>query len=423
MIVRCRVLALVVALLTGPAPVGAPPALAPAPSLLSAAEVAALDPDAQAVLLAPLRAAAAALDAVGRSQDRDVYAGVALDASTGRTDLYLTDPGAAAGVLAAARLHDPDLAANQVVVHRAAYALTVLDAASRQAVESPEPYALYASYPAPDASGVRVEVRDPVAASRESAPDLEVASRDGTRVRVPVTFVAGSPRVAHDWDAVKWHDSAPFIGGDVLTSDGDHHYCTAGLPAVRKKDRHPVMVTANHCFGSGDRVYTAAGRTWAYRNGRTGRYVGTVTRRSTAYDAEVLDGADDAADESDTSGWKPLTSVAYSYRGDDVCHSGARSAADGHPTPCGIEVTIDDLYFREGGHTVRGVEGEDVHGWGSVNGDSGGTVFAVQPHGTRQLRGQVSSGGADGTDDQRRVDWPEAVDIFRTLGLELDPET
>ena len=64
-----------------------------------------------------------------------------------------------------------------------------------------------------------------------------------------------------------------------------------------------------------------------------------------------------------------------------------------------------------------------MHGWGSVNGDSGGTVFAVEARGRRQLRGLVSSGGADGTADQKRVDWPEAVDIFRALGLRLNPTT
>jgi hypothetical protein len=310
-----------------------------------------------------------------------------------------------------------------VEVRRAAYPLTTLDAASRQAVSSTQPYAVDAAYPAPDASGVDVEVSDPATASRTAGHVLRLTDRVGTQTAVPVTFVAGSPRVAHDWDAVKWHDAAPFIGGDVLTSDGDHHYCTAGLPAVRVRDRHPVLVTAAHCFAADQRVYTAAGATWAYRNKRKGDYVGTVTKRSTAFDAELLDGTHNDADESDTSGWKPLTSVAYSYRGDYVCQSGARSASKGHPTPCGIKVTIDDLYFQEGGHTVRGVEGVDVHGWGSVDGDSGGTVFAVEPHGKRQLRGQVSAGGADGTKDQRRVDWPEAVDIFRTFKLRLNPST
>lgn len=384
--------------------------------------VAALDPATQGVLLDPLRSAAAALDAVGRRERPDVYAGVALDVAGGRTDLYLTDPSAAASVVAAARRTDPALSLDEVSVHPAAFALTVLEAASRQAVDDPQPYAVYAAYPAPDASGVRVEVRDPAAAARVAGRVLRVAARDGATAAVPVVFLAGSPRVAHGWDAVKWHDRAPFIGGDVLTTDG-HRYCTAGLPAVRVRDHRPVMVTAAHCFSAGQRVRTGAGATWAYQNGRTGAYVGTVTTRSRSRDAEVLTGTTNDADESDTSGWKPLTSVAYSYRGDEVCHAGARSAADGHPTPCGIRVTIDDLYFREAGHTVRGVEGVDVHGWGSVNGDSGGTVFAVEPHGERQLRGLVSTGGADGTADQRRVDWPEAVDIFRTFGLELNPRT
>lgn len=394
----------------------------PAVSGPTGAEVAVMDPAVQGALLAPLRASAAALDGAGRRDEPAVYAGVALDVTAARTDLYLTDPAAAPGLVALARRTDPGLTLDQVSVHGAAYALATLDAASRVVVAAQRPYAVYAAYPAPDASGVRVEVSDSVAAARTWGTHLLVAQQDGTETEVPLSFVAGSPRAAHGWDAVKWHDSAPFIGGDVLTHDG-HHYCTAGLPAVRIRGSHPVMVTAAHCFGTGSRVYTGAGATWAYRNGRTGSYVGTVTKRRTSLDAEILDGADNNADESDTSGWKPLTSVAYSYRGDYVCHSGARSASKGHPTPCGIKVTIDDLYFREGGHTVRGVEGVDVHGWGSVNGDSGGTVFAVQAHGRRQLRGMVSAGGTDGTADQKRVDWPEAVDVFREFGLELNPKT
>ena len=440
--VRCGALALVVALLTGPVPAEAvlaaarpelptaprssatapPTSTTTSPSTREGGPVATLDPVAQAALLAPLRAAAAALDAVGRHDLPDAYAGVALDAPDARTDLYLTDPGAAPALVARARRTDPGLTLADVTVHPAAFPLAVLEAASRRAVDSPEPYAVDAAYPAPDGSGVRVEVSDPAAAARTTGTALRAAGPDGRSVAVPVTFLAGTPRVPHDWDDVKWHDSAPFIGGDVLTTDG-HRYCTAGLPAVRVKDHRPVMVTAAHCFGTGQRVYTGAGKTWDYRDGRTGRYVGTVTTRNRSRDAEVLVGTANDADESDTSGWKPLTSVAYSYRGDVVCHAGARSAADGHPTPCGIEVTIDDLYFREAGHTVRGVEGVDVHGWGSVGGDSGGTVFAVEADGDRQLRGMVSTGGADGTVDQRRVDWPEAVDVFKTLKLKLNPKT
>lgn len=402
------------------APVIAPPRV-PGPT---EAQLAALDPTAQAALLAPLREAAAALDAVGRRDAPAEYAGVALDVTDGRIELSLTDRAAAPRLVAAARRLDRGLTPHQVVVHGARYSLLTLQAASRAALGLALPFDVYAAYPAPDGSGVEVEVRNPAVAARTVGPRLTIA-RSGSaaaRTGVGVRFVVGSPRVAHGWDAVKWRDTPPFIGGDVLTRDG-HHYCTAGLPAVRVRDSHPVMVTAAHCFSVGQRVYTAAGRTWDYGNGRTGNDVGTVTKKSTLWDAELVDGASNAADESDTSGWKPLTSVAYSYRGDYVCHSGARSAAEGHPTPCGIKVTISDLYFREGGYVVRGVEGVDVHGWGSVNGDSGGTVFAVEPHGERQLRGLVSSGGKDGTEDQPRVDWPEAVDIFDAFGLKLNPST
>ncbi len=313
----------VVLLAGGLSPAAAAASAAAVGAAPSEAQVAALDPADQATLLAPLRSAAAALDAAGRRDAPAAYAGVALDVPAGRTELYLTDPGEAAGLLAAAQRSDPGLRADQVDVLTARYALVTLEAASREAVGTRAPYAVYAAYPAPDASGIRVEVSDPAAAARTTVPQVLAGDQDGRRVSVPVVFVAGTRRVEHDWDAVKWHDQAPFIGGDVLTSDG-HRYCTAGLPAVRVRDRHPVMVTAAHCFDSGQRVYTGAGATWAYKNGRTGRYVGTVTKRSTARDAEILDGADNNADESDTSGWKPLTSVAYSYRGDYVCQSGAR---------------------------------------------------------------------------------------------------
>jgi len=67
------------------------------------------------------------------------------------------------------------------------------------------------------------------------------------------------------------------------------------------------------------------------------------------------------------------------------------------------------------------VEGVDIHGWGTVNGDSGATVLANWGRGVRQARGIVSNGGKDGTPDQRRVQWTEAVDIFHQFGLKLNP--
>ncbi len=184
------------------------------------------------------------------------------------------------------------------------------------------------------------------------------------------------------------------------------------------------MITAAHCFGVGQQVYTGGGPTWSWGNGQVGNWVGQVTARNQDWDAETLDGANNNADESDNEGWLPLTSVAYSYNGDFVCQSGARSAFFGHGTPCGIKVTNQDLWFPVAGYNSHGVEGVDVNGWGSVQGDSGGIVFSVPGSGNaRQARGIVSAGGADNTPDQRRVDWVEATDILNAYGLNLNPTT
>src|SRR6185503_2000923 len=191
-------------------------------------------------------------------------------------------------------------------------------------------------------------------------------------------FTKGSPSQAKSekWNKIKWSDSSPFIGGDVITNGTG--YCTTGLPAVRKSDGRTVMVTAAHCFRLGQRVFTGAGATWSWSNGRLGNYVGTVTSRKQGWDAELLVGANNNGDESDVNGWIPATSVGYSYRGDMVCHSGAKSAYRGHSTPCGIKVTNPDTRWLINGYIARGVEGVDVlHGWGSVGGDSGATVWAA----------------------------------------------
>ena len=188
------------------------------------------------------------------------------------------------------------------------------------------------------------------------------------------------------------------------------------------------MVTAAHCFSVGTAVYTRAGTAGSYSNGLKGNYVGTVTDRDTAWDAEILDGADNNADESDASGWKPLTSYAYSYNGDYVCHDGQRSFFMGHPTPCDIKVTDQDKYCGPTtgcpglSYTARGVWGVAVNnGWGSAGGDSGATIFAVQSGGTRQARGLLSDG--DPADGAPGVFWTEATDIFGHWGLTLNPRT
>lgn len=390
-------------------------------AVLTDAQVAALSPDAQAVRLAPLRAVANAVGAVGRGSAADVYGNLAIDAGHDVVTVYLTDPGQAARVLAAARAADPKIDSSLIRFQKAAATHAALDAAARHVVALADAGKLPAHVdmvgPAADASGLEVDVDDPATARAASTP-----------LGVPVAYRQGHVLKAKAWANSKWDDSTPFIGGDALTSSGTGTGCTAGLPAVRRSDNHPIMVTAAHCFGVGTRVYTRGGTPGAYSNGLKGNYVGTVTARVQEWDAETIDGANNNADESDTTTWMPLTSFAYSYNGDYVCHDGQRSFFYGHPTPCNIKVTDQDKYCGPStgcpglSYTARGVWGDAVNnGWGAADGDSGATMFAVEPGGVRQARGLLSDGTpGDGTPG---VFWTEATDIFNYYGLTLNPQT
>lgn len=371
---------------------------------------------AQTVLLDPLRRLASGLDAQGRGHWAASYSGVALDPANDAVNLYATDTRAARAIVAAARRADPAAAWRSVHVRRATHSRIDLERQARRLLDAPAALNLTAVSVPVNGSALTVHV------SRSTASMARLLRGTDIEVVPPVRQPAVAAPTFTPWAKVKWHDTAPFIGGDVLTRGSG--YCTAGLPAVRRRDRHPLLVTAGHCFRIGQRVYTGGRTIGARRNGGVGAFVGTVRQRSTEWDAAVLDGADNNADESDTTGWKPLTSVGYSFVGDYVCHDGAASFFLHHPTPCGIKVTDGDIWFKIGGYWARGVEGVDVRtGWGSHNGDSGGTVFAVERGGVRQARGIISSGGADGTPDQKRVDWVEAPDIFAAFGLRLNSRT
>ena len=403
---------------------------------LTDAQLAAMTPDQQARVLDPLRAVAEALGTAGRGGIADIYGNVLIDANDGLVKLYLTDTKQAPRAIAAARAVNPKVDASRIRVLSAAATHNALDAASQRIVAMADahrlPFPIGMVGPAPDASGVEVDVADPAALSAATqAPAAPAPAAVGTltaKLGVPLTFRPGQALAPKAWDATKWHDSAPFIGGDAITGSGSGHGCTAGLPAVRLSDNHPVMVTAAHCFGVGAAVYTRAGTPGSYSNGLKGNYVGTVTDRDTAWDAEIIDGADNNADESDTTGWKPMTSSAYSYNGDYVCHDGQRSYFMGHPTPCNIKVTNQDKYCGPTTgcpglpYTARGVWGETVNGgWGSAGGDSGATIFAVESGDVRQARGILSDG--DPADGAPGVFWTEATDILNHWHLTLNSRT
>lgn len=399
-------------------------------------QLAALPPQALSLRLEPLRRAATSIGGLGRTSEWSrVWTDVQLDANHGVVRLLVTSRIGGLRLLAAARLRaDFDASIVQIVV--VPHCRLVLDAVvSALAVDAPRGRQ-GAIFVATDGSGVVVEVTGPPTSPRWVQQSL-VPGEGPVKVsfvrairRSPKEFTgagATAPRLPQayspsSWAASKWHDHQPFIGGDLVTVYGTGT-CSLGIPAVRISNGQNVMLAAAHCFSVGSRAYTSAGPTWAFGNHQVGDLIGTVTTRITRWDTAVIVGASNNADESDTAGWYPLSGgVAYSYTGDYVCQTGARSAWAGHSTPCGIKVTNDDIVWPIAGYYARGVEGIDIHGWGSINGDSGALVFAQTATG-RQARGMVSDGGADGTVDQRRVDWSEAPDSLAAAGLKLNPVT
>ncbi|MFH8218570.1 hypothetical protein ACH4C2_05190 [Streptomyces sp. NPDC018057] len=274
-----------------------------------------------------------------------------------------------------------------------------------------------------ETSSLDVAVDAPAKARVSSAKAL-------TGDEVPVNFVQGQEITPASWADVKWHDSSPFIAGDVIT-DGSS-YCSAGLPAVRKSDNTPVMVTAGHCFSQPARIYTGNGPTPSFGafydglNGQKGNYVGTVSGVAAGWDAEQLLGANNNADASESTKYVPVTSVAYSYKGDYVCQNGAASFFMKQGTVCGIEVINADITYKmDNGWTVRGVEGTRLptNPWTVAHGDSGSMVYATTGS-TRQARGVVSAlSGPYQTHAGNYMLWTEATDIFHHFGLRLNPTT
>ncbi|MFI0262339.1 peptidase [Streptomyces sp. NPDC017056] len=409
---------------------------APAPARYTEAQIAAMGPEEQGKLLTPLRNIANAVDRVGSGAQAGIYAGVRIDAPRGTVYVYLTDTSRAAAFVKAVSAADRGIDTRKITTVKAAHTRRAMhDARDRlfaQEAARKLPYAIHSVSIAADASALEVAVDKPGVAAKAAGAHRQPSARSLSPAQdVPLVFKQGQ-RVssARSWADVRWKDGTPFIAGDVLT-DGSE-YCTAGLPAVRKSDNKPVMVTAAHCFANGAKIYTGSGTTPAFGkfydglNGLTGNYVGTVNGVSTAWDAEQLIGADNNADVSETAGYKPVTSVAYSHNGDFVCQNGAASFFMNQGTVCGIKVTNEDITYRlDTGWKVRGVEGTRLpnNPWTVAHGDSGAMVYTANGS-ARQARGLVSAlSGTYQTNAGNYMYWTEATDIFNHFGLKLNPKT
>ncbi|WP_234433968.1 S1 family peptidase [Streptomyces rimosus] len=402
------------------------------------AQIAGMTPGKQEKLLAPLRAIADAADRAGSGSQADIYAGVRIDAPRETVHVYLTDLSRAAKFIKAASALDRRIDTGKITIVKAGHTRQemheVRDRLLAQEKAGKLPYKIHTVAVAADASTLEVAVDKPDVAAKTSAAARR--NPDGRSLApatdVPVAFKQGqriSP-AARTWADVRWKDGTPFIAGDVLT-DGSQ-YCSAGLPAVRKSDNKPVMVTAAHCFANGLKIYTGSGTTPTFGkfydglNGQLGNYAGTVNGVSTNWDAEQLIGTDNNADVSETTGYKPVTGVAYSHNGDFVCQNGAASFFMKQETVCGIKVVNDDItYTLDTGWKVRGVEGTRLPGnpWTVAHGDSGSMVYTSNGS-ARQARGIVSALASPyQTNAGSYMYWTEATDIFNHFGLKLNPKT
>ncbi|MFD8978912.1 peptidase [Streptomyces sp. NPDC059564] len=400
----------------------------PVPAQHTEVQIAAMDPEQRGKLLEPLRHLADAVDTAGKAKQSDTYAGVRIDAPHNVVHVYLTDPSRAAKLIAAARQTDVGIDTKKIVVEQVRYTLDALHEArdklfAKSAARS-LPYEIHSVAVNAEGSSLDVAVDAPATAIASTPKALNAGD-------VPLNFMQGQKIAPASWADIKWHDSSPFIAGDVITNGGS--YCSAGLPAVRKSDNVRVMVTAGHCFNDGERIYTGAGPTPAFGhfydglNSQIGNYVGTVSGLATNWDAEMLIGADNNADVSESTGYAPVTSYAYSHNGDpDVCQSGAASFFMQQGTVCGIRVINDDItYSMDNGWTARGVQGTRLPNaqWTVAHGDSGTMVF-TKTGSTRQARGVVSALSSPyQTYAGNYVYWTEATDIFNHFGLKLNPTT
>jgi len=392
-------------------------------------------------ILNPLRAIANAAGQAGKTTESGIYSTLRIDAPNDAVDIYLTAPSEEAQFLRAAQRIDRHIDTRLVKVERAPYTLRQLHAARAQLLAEQAahelPYSIYTAAVATDGSSIQVTVNKPdvarASAQGQGDSTSNLAGRQDMVGGVRVTFASGRPVKADSWADTKWHDSSPFIGGDAL-SDGSY-VCSAGLPTVRTSDSHPIMITADHCFTSGDAIYTGASPTPTMGNfyntnaGYPGSYVGAVSGKSTEWDAEEFDGSNNNSDESDSTTWYPVVGDAYSYNGDSVCQDGVASFFMQEGTVCGINVINQDITYtlqtdNQGSYTVRGVEGFRS-AWAVAQGDSGAMVF--QAGSTRQARGIVSAGSADaptgGGHAGTYIYWTEAPDILGHFGLKMNPKT
>ena len=364
------------------------------------------------------------MEIVGRDTQKDIFAGVALEPVSHSVDVWVTDVAAGGSLLDAAKETDPSIDTSLARLLLAPHSRAELDSAADQLTESSDsnglPYTLYSIAVKPDGSGMELGVTDPVAAKKSAARVTgKIRQNLANAAPVKVTFTKAGPGKLYN----RTDDSSPWVGGDGVLGLSSGGGCTLGVPALRKSNNMPVLLTAGHCYSVGEYVATAGGQ---YTIGKVTARTPfcTANGQANCFDTELIDGPNISA-AAEGLNPHPIVSVKYSAMNDYVCHDGYYSYMQGRGNQvCGIKVTNAD-YKRDAGsagwhYWIRGIQGNSG-GYGSTHGDSGGTVYTYDACGCNHLqaRGSITGGPVDRGPE---VWWTETQDVFNMWGLKLNPK-
>lgn len=370
---------------------------------LTWAQFHALSPARQAAVQAPFVNAAGPLQTVGSKAMAGIYWGTALDIPGRKLDLYVTNPGGAGRLLAAARSLDPRLDLALISVRRAAYSAVTLDAAGTKLLAAAAakrlPFPLYSVSQVDFGASLRLDVPSPAAARRLAGVPL--ASLGGRSVAqfagVRLTFEGGTPvRLLYSRD----NDISPFIAGDYLlgiNSEGGAA-CSAGIP-VEDSSGEDYLITANHCFYLGTEVYTKNGTT---RVGYPDRYAAAIdaeridTTNSNGQGSLAIEGNNNSG--SGIIGYPIVGNTPGWSAGMEVCQNGISSYDDAGRVPCDITVQGTGQFYacpvpNGSCQTITEVKTQTDNGnWITQPGDSGALVFTIYQSSERQALGMVDGG-------------------------------
>ena len=402
--------AMVTALGTGAS--ASPTAPQAAATRLTWAKIFAMSSTQVAALQNPLIAAVAPVHAVGSTMMRSIYWGTALDTPDHIVDLYVTDPGKAAAMIAVAKRQDHGLNTSLFHVMRTAYSFGTLEAAGNRvmaaSIAKRLPFPVYLVGQLDRGASLRLQVPDVARARAMSYVPL--ASLGGRSVAqlagVQLTFQQGMQVIA----ANREDDTAPFIGGDFLKGTGSdsNTHCSGGI-SIENSAGRDFLITANHCYHSGNVV----------TNNNGTAQVGIPYRYNNYDDAELIDtgkyngnGAQADEGESNTSGgginYYKLTNSDPGWSiNQQFCQDGAESYKLNHNVPCDLFVQgATDWYVHQlNGNANTAVDGllaqqpnpngpDPITG---VEGDSGTVVFSYIAPNVRWAAGMLDAIQPDGT--------------------------